>query len=69
MKIATAAATPSSVMGAGLMVEGQKYLILRAEDTSIYGKKARRTPLLPSSSKPVFRQATGERVDGVRTGQ
>lgn len=42
-------ATPKAVQSTGLHIAGQKYIVIKADDTSLYGKKVR-TPLgLPIS--------------------
>jgi len=41
--------TPKAVQSTGLHIAGQKYIVIKADDTSLYGKKVR-TPLgLPMS--------------------
>jgi hypothetical protein len=43
-------ATPKAVQASGLHIAGQKYIVIKADDTSLYGKKVR--PL--SSGLPTF---------------
>jgi hypothetical protein len=45
-------ATPKAVQASGLHIAGQKYIVIKADDTSLYGKKVR--PL--SSGPPTFRE-------------
>ncbi|KAJ1485444.1 profilin-1B [Baffinella frigidus] len=60
--ITTAANTPSTVLGGGLTLQGHKYMILRADDSAIYGRKGNLGFCVVKTNQAVLLGHFGENV-------
>lgn len=67
--IAGASANPAAVLGGGLMLEGQKYMVLRADDPSIYVRKGSDGACISKTNQCILIGWYGEKVQAGQCNQ